>query len=625
MKQFIGKILGVFLAWGALLTALKAFFIVYHAALIKPGVADFFSILWHGLPMELSVAGYLTAFPLLLAIVAIWLKGVWSNIAASIYFAVTSMIVAFITVADIGLYQSWGFRIDMTPVFYLRTSPSAALASMEPWMWLAGGVAFIIISLVGWFLLYRMVWRRPVPLSSTKQKGVATVIGLILGGLLVIPIRGGVSVSTMNPGVVYYSSNPQHNQAALNPLFNLLYSATHQANFGKQFRYMDPAEADRVLAEWSQTEATDSIPLAVSTSRPDIYLIILESFSNHLLPSLGGEPVAVRLDSIARQGVSFSQFYGSSFRTDRALTAILSGFPGQPTTSVMKFADKAARLPSLARELKKMGYTANYYYGGDINFTNMNAYLRNGGYDNILSDRDFPMSKRLSKWGVHDHELLKEVLELQKNKKTPQFNVIQTSSSHEPFEVPYSNPKFAANPRQNAFAYTDHYVGAFIDSLKRSPRWKNSLVVLTADHQGAWPENDERTLRHHIPLILTGGALQGAPQRVDRITSQTDLAGILLDMVGGKSDEFKFSSRQLGTSPRPYAFFSQPHFAGVVTPDGVYTMDLETGATQPATTQPSATKPATTQPGATQAATTERVKRLIQAYLQTLHGRLDTL
>ena len=70
-------------------------------------------------------------------------------------------------------------------------------------------------------------------------------------------------------------------------------------------------------------------------------MIIAESFSAHLMPSLGGEPIAVRLDSIAQSGMLFTNFYASSFRTDRGIPAILSGFPAQPNTSLMKYVEKA--------------------------------------------------------------------------------------------------------------------------------------------------------------------------------------------------------------------------------------------------------------------------------------------
>ena len=74
------------------------------------------------------------------------------------------------------------------------------------------------------------------------------------------------------------------------------------------------------------------------------------------------------------------------------------------------------------------GYSSTYYYGGDANFTNMKAYLVNAGFDRIISDVDFPVSKRLSKWGAHDDEVFSmaigELAPYEADK--PKLKVIQT-------------------------------------------------------------------------------------------------------------------------------------------------------------------------------------------------------
>ena len=151
---------------------------------------------------------------------------------------------------------------------------------------------------------------------------------------------------------------------------------------------------------------TDSIPInstvndtLLDCTEPDIYLVILESFSAQLMPSLGGEDVAEHLDSVAQTGICFTNFYANSFRTDRALPSILSGFPAQPSMSLLKYTDKTEKLPSIARELKNAGYGTTYYYGGDINFANINAYLISAGYDLVVCDKDFPIADRTGKWG----------------------------------------------------------------------------------------------------------------------------------------------------------------------------------------------------------------------------------
>lgn len=202
----------------------------------------------------------------------------------------------------------------------------------------------------------------------------------------------------MNPGRAYYSQNNRLNHAAVNPLFSFLYSATHQADFGSQFRYLDPEVADETFN--AMTAKPTALTDTLFEGRPDIYLIIAESFSSHLLPCQGGEAVAVRFDSLARNGVLFDNFYASSFRTDRALPAILGAISGQPNTSLMKYISKTEGLPSLPRALKDAGYALSYYYGGDINFTNMKSYLVNCGFEDIVCDKDFPVKERTGKWGA---------------------------------------------------------------------------------------------------------------------------------------------------------------------------------------------------------------------------------
>ena len=200
-----------------------------------------------------------------------------------------------------------------------------------------------------------------------------------LTAALFIPIRGGFSVSTMNLSKVYFSQDQRMNHAAINPAFSFMYSATHQNNFDKQYRFMDPKIADELFAEMvdKPVAATDSIPQLLNTQRPNIIFIILESFSTHLMETFGGQPnVAVNMDKFAKEGVLFSNFYGSSFRTDRGLASIISGYPGQPSTSIMKYPEKTDKLHSIPRSLKNAGYSLEYYYGGAVSYTHLDVYKR---------------------------------------------------------------------------------------------------------------------------------------------------------------------------------------------------------------------------------------------------------
>jgi phosphoglycerol transferase MdoB-like AlkP superfamily enzyme len=480
-----------------------------------------------------------------------------------VYAGIVAVLISGVFVADTVLYPFWKFHLDSTPLFYVATSPSAAFASVPWWfvaLWL---IVFALLAVGIYKLLTAIVCKffGDYERVSINCRGGVTAVLVVIAALMIIPIRGGVTVSTMSPGRAYFCNDMRLNQAAVNPIFNFVHSLAHSDNLGKQFCFYDAAELMRNLATLKVASEPDSAAAAVrlKDERPDVYLIILESFSAHLMPTLGGEPIAMCLDSIAREGVLFTDFYAESFRTDRGLASILSGYPAMPTTSMFKYANKFDKLPSLCASLKSAGYNATYIYGGDINFTNMNAYLVSTGFDIIIKDTDFAVSKRLSKWGAHDDELFKRALA--ENVRHPEFRVVQTSSSHEPFEVPYR--KFA-NDRANAFAFADSCLGHYVRELKAKGAWANALVVIVPDHWGAYPETVDDPLQHqHVPLVITGGAVDGAPARIGNTGSQSAIAPTVLALLGLDADNFVNNQNLLDTSRCGYAWMALPEWFGI--------------------------------------------------------------
>lgn len=167
--------------------------------------------------------------------------------------------------------------------------------------------------------------------------------------------------------------------------------------------------------------------------------------------------------------------------------------------------------------------------------------------------------------GVPDHLVANKLMadiKAQQNAKHPMLRVFQTSSSHEPFEVPYHR---LADKRLNAFAYTDSVMGAIVREYKKLPRWKNTLIVFVPDHVGSYKEglNDFDRSRYQIPLILAGGAIS-RPLKVGIIGSQQDIAATLLAQLGVNHNDFKFSKNMMSDATPKFAFFTKPDLFGVV-------------------------------------------------------------
>ena len=547
------------------------------------------AVIWHGLPLDLSMAGYLSVIPGFLSIAVVWLKRDLVKPIMNIYFIIASLFITCSFVLNASLYPYWKYPLDSTPLFYFFTSPADAIASVSIWQVILSIVILIVLTVGVWFTL-RMRGEKRQQYSRysygyggfgsgkrnrfddfDRHRGRTSIILLLLTGLLFLPIRGGITVSTMNTGQAYYSQNAYLNHSAVNPLFSLLESITHQEDFASQYRFMKDKEADKIFATMTSTSDENTYPLlneaTFKKGTPDILIVIMESFASDIMPSMGSyKDVAVCLDSIAQQSILFTRFYANSFRTDRGMVSILSGYPAQPTTSIMRYPRKTSQLPSIARNLAKYkNYKTTYYYGGDADFCNMRSYLVSQGYQHIISDANFPIEDKLSKWGVPDHILAARMMEdikAQQNEKRPMLRILQTSSSHEPFEVPYHRLK---DKRLNAFAYTDSVMGAIVREYRKLPRWKNTLIVFVPDHVGGYKENlnDHDRSRYQIPLILAGGAIS-RPMKVGIIGSQHDIAATLLGQLGVEHREFTFSKNMMSDATPKFAFFAVNDAFGIV-------------------------------------------------------------
>lgn len=547
------------------------------------------AVIWHGLPLDLSMAGYLSVIPGFLSIAVVWLKRDLVKPIMNIYFIIASLFITCSFLLNASLYPYWKYPLDSTPLFYFFTSPADAIASVSIWQVILSIVILIVLTVGVWFTL-RMRGEKRQQYSRysygyggfgsgkrnrfddfDRHRGRTSIILLLLTGLLFLPIRGGITVSTMNTGQAYYSQNAYLNHSAVNPLFSLLESITHQKDFASQYRFMKDKEADKIFATMTSTSDENTYPLlneaTFKKGTPDILIVIMESFASDIMPSMGSyKDVAVCLDSIAQQSILFTRFYANSFRTDRGMVSILSGYPAQPTTSIMRYPRKTSQLPSIARNLAKYkNYKTTYYYGGDADFCNMRSYLVSQGYQHIISDANFPIEDKLSKWGVPDHILAAKMMEdikAQQNEKRPMLRILQTSSSHEPFEVPYHRLK---DKRLNAFAYTDSVMGAIVREYRKLPRWKNTLIVFVPDHVGGYKENlnDHDRSRYQIPLILAGGVIS-RPMKVGIIGSQHDIAATLLGQLGVEHREFTFSKNMMSDATPKFAFFAVNDAFGIV-------------------------------------------------------------
>lgn len=534
----------------------KPLFMLYNGSIEKGfGFADYMQVMIHGASLDAATAGYLTAFPFLLVLISIWFRKFPLKKILYGYYILAAALISIIFVVDMALYTFWGFKLDASVFLYID-SPKEALASVSVGFILLRVLAILLLIALNSWVLLKIT---PSVLTATRKRIAGTAGMLLLGGVLFIIIRGGVTESTSNIGQVYFSNEPFLNHSAVNPDFSLLSSMGKSQDFASEFNFFDEEKRAALFDGLYPTTDGDSIIQVLNTKRPNILIILMEGFGGAFVEPLGGLPdVTPHFNRLSKEGIFFTNCYANSFRTDRGTVCTFSGYLGLPTASVMKIPAKSRTLPAIAEGLSKAGYKTDFLYGGDINFTNMKSYLLSTGYQRLIANTDFSLAEQTSNaWGVNDDITFEYLYNQLRNRKEegPWHTAFLTLSSHEPFEVPYHRLE---DKIPNAFAYTDECLGKFIDKLKQTLVWKNLLVVCLSDHGFYYPRVGLNTAPefYHIPMLWLGGAVK-QPMKIDKIMNQTDLAATLLGQLGIDHSSFIFSRNVLGSDyTYPFAFYS---------------------------------------------------------------------
>jgi len=557
MKQRLNFFWRYAIYWIAYFLIARLFFLLYEYSFssdlsIKEWILSFL----YGLRMDISTSGYILGVTGLILVLTSFFNGKLVNKVLQIFTIIILVLTSGIIISDLELYRNWGYRMDATPLLYL-TKPKEAMASTELWLEI-----LLILFMIAYILLGLYVYKRTIRdhvLKFKKTHIYTPVLLLLLTGSMILPIRASFGIAPMNTGMVYFSENKFANHAAINVVWNVMNSLVYQKNNKRTYDFMQDETAEQITVELNKSSGeTHKI---LNKENPNIVILILESFSSKVISELGGNwPATPNFNSLINEGILFNNFYANGSRSDKGIVSILSGFPAQPTTSIIKTPSKTESLPSIYKALEKQGYSSYFYYGGDIDFANMHSYFLNAGVDRIISLDDFDSKLNNSKWGVHDEyvfDLLYKDLQIHKG---PFLKTLFTLSSHDPFEVP-TEPVFKGNDRAtqylNSIYYTDSCLGKFFDNIMHTEIWDNTLFILVADHGSSRPGNSQNhdLDRFEIPMLWLGGVLNDSVKSVEKIGSQIDIPATLLAQLGLRFEEFSYSKDMFSNKYNEFAFY----------------------------------------------------------------------
>ncbi|QZE15169.1 sulfatase-like hydrolase/transferase [Halosquirtibacter laminarini] len=584
MRKILIWFLKTFLFWTLVFQIGRLVFSLYEWPQTSAyGITTIMKSFYHGIHQDFSASGYITMLNGLFLWVILILGMKRNRIFFKVLNSFLMVVVTIVTVVDSELYRNWGVHMDATPLLFLKT-PKDALASTTLFQ-----MFFILVIMICMFIsifwIYRKLFKTDIVYVKRKksQRYSMIVSVLLVCAVMIIPIRGGFGIAPMNTGTVYFSKDLYPNHLAVNSSWNFLYSVSKMNKFAKPYNFMPNEKAKAIREDIFRKSAPRHVVLKEG-QKPNVLLILMESFTGKMVGALGYKEYTPNLTRISKEGVLFNHIYSTGDRSDRGIVGVISGYPSEPTASIMKYPEKSQKLPFVTKVLKDEGYSADYYYGGDTDFANMHSYLTNAGFDRVIDMTYFDPKDYNSKWGVHDGIMLdyflKDINKAAEDPSKPFFKMLFTLSSHEPFEVPMETV-ISGNSEQNKFlnsvTYSDRCLGKFYDEAKKQPWFKNTLIVFVADHGHRLPYNTKANdpKKYHIPLILAGGLVK-QDSIVTKCGSNTDVPATILGQLGLPNNEFNYSKDLMDPNSSSFGYFVYNGGVGACVDSSKIVFDLNT-------------------------------------------------
>ena len=583
MKKYVIYLVKILIFLLVMFATMRVVFIVNYWHLVNVDMVPFMEIIksfFKALPLDIATACFIMALPALVLFIGMcfnrninyrWMRWYFYIIIASYVLAV---------MGEIGIYGEWGTKLSAKALAYLE-NPSEVIntASTQQTVLLISLWACFTLLFCWWYVR----WIEPSKIILHERKidwFMYPALFILTFGMIFIGMRGGFGEIPISTSSGYFSNYKIVNIMTVNPVYNLAENLTNDRKVkdNAHFNYMDFETAKAVTEETHKVECDSTVNI-LKTERPNVLIVLLESWSADLIESLGGDPsITPNFHELEKEGLLFTNFYASANRSQQAIASIVGGLPGLPVTTITNHQEKYYAIPSIIQPLDSLGYYSSFYFGGELNYGNIMSYLRYNEFDRIIEGKDVTEHFHKGKLGIQDTDMLPWAAKDINSQPEPFFTTIFTLSTHSPYDYPKIFDELEWPQLEkvyvNSAKYTDIAIKLFMDRAKQQPWYDNTLFLFMADHSHPSYKNYplESFEYHKIPLLVYGEPLQDSLRGTtfDKICGNTDIPATLLAQLGVNHDEFIWSKDVFNTCYKPFAFFELYSGLGWKTNEGEF-------------------------------------------------------
>jgi len=354
MFRVFASFLKQLLFWVLFFALGRLVFLLFYSGQVaenSDNLAEILASFTHGFKLDLATACYFMFFPMLIHLTAFFYSPKWLSKLNLIYNSVLIVIYSLLIIGELGIYAEWRSKLNFKAILYLQ-NPSEVIGSAQNSQIFILSIIALIMSGFGIWTYSRFFHSRLIRLQIPPALG---LIFLILAPpLMVVGARGGFQEIPINQSQSFYSKHPILNAAATNTVFNLFISyIENKKHFNENpFKTMGQQEAETIVKHIFHTPV-DSCKKVLTTQRPNIVLIILESWSTDLIDIPDGKKeVTPEFKKLMKDGLYFDNLYSTGARSEQGMASIFGGFPAHPISSITVQPDKYQNLPSLVQDLR---------------------------------------------------------------------------------------------------------------------------------------------------------------------------------------------------------------------------------------------------------------------------------
>ncbi len=437
-------------------------------------------------------------------------------------------------------FDEFDSRFNLVAVDYLMYPHEVFVNLWEsfPIMWFLAGNTILTL------LAYKYVWPRIKTSFITDRMDARPWSFAIKHFALVV-----LMAFTFSTNSLHFSSNRVINEISSNgisSLFNALWSS--ELDYNLYYSTLSNDKAYSIMRQHLSKlggELTFDTGNSISRSfkgstngygKKNIIILSEESLGAGFVGAYGDtRGLTPNFDRLSKTGLLFENAYATGTRTVRGLEAMMTSFPPIPSESILKRPNNED-IANWGEVLKKHDYRVSFLYGGFGMFDNMNHFFGSNGFE--LSDRtDVKEQTFANIWGVCDQDLFKHAMsyydDVSKNGQ-PFFSLIMTTSNHKPYTFPKGIPGVpeSGGGRDAGVRYADYAIGEFFKEAPKHDWFKNSIIVVIADHDArVYGRALVPVERYRIPLLIIADGVI-TPGTIDTRISQIDLMPTVIGMLG---------------------------------------------------------------------------------------------